>query len=142
MRFQVKSFFSKKNVPTLLFLLVILLIIYYVYTTYFKEGFESLDLDEETKSGKQLVLFYADWCGHCKKAAPEFSKLLSASPITLKDGTKATVKILDGDKDKAEVAKYNVKGFPSVLVIDGGQTTEYPGERTASGIIDFLNSNY
>lgn len=98
------------------------------------EGFEG--------ATKSVVICKADWCGHCKKAAPEFSKLLSASPITLKDGTKATVKILDGDKDKAEVAKYNVKGFPSVLIIDGGQTTEYPGERTASGIIDFLNSNY
>ena len=98
------------------------------------EGFEG--------ASKSVVICKADWCGHCKKAAPEFSKLLSASPITLKDGTKATVKILDADKDKAEVAKYNVKGFPSVLVVDGGQTTEYPGERTASGIIDFLNSNY
>jgi len=77
-----------------------------------------------------------------EKAAPEFSKLLAASPITLKDGTKATVKILDADKDKSEIAQYKVKGYPSVLVVDGGQTTEYPGERTAAGIIEFLNSNY
>lgn len=93
-------------------------------------------------AAKSVVICKADWCGHCKKAAPEFQKLLGASPITLKDGSKATVKILDADKDKAEVAKYNVKGFPSILVVDGGQSTEYPGERTAAGIIEFLNSNY
>lgn len=93
-------------------------------------------------SSKSVVICKADWCGHCKKAAPEFQKLLGSSPITLKDGSKATVKILDADKDKAEVAKYNVKGFPSILVVDGGQSTEYPGERTAAGIIEFLNSNY
>lgn len=121
-------------ISILCILLILLVLLRFYNNRTMLEGFEG--------ATKSVVICKADWCGHCKKAAPEFSKLLSASPITLKDGTKATVKILDGDKDKAEVAKYNVKGFPSVLIIDGGQTTEYPGERTASGIIDFLNSNY
>jgi thiol-disulfide isomerase/thioredoxin len=119
---------------SILCILLILLVLLRFYHNRTTEGFEGVS--------KSVVICKADWCGHCKKAAPEFSKLLAASPITLKDGTKTTVKILDADKDKSEVAKYNVKGFPSVLIIDAGQTTEYPGERTASGIIDFLNSNY
>lgn len=119
------------SILSILLILLVLLRFYHNRTT---EGFEG--------ASKSVVICKADWCGHCKKAAPEFSKLLAASPITLNDGTKATVKILDADKDKAEVAKYNVKGFPSILIVDGGQTTEYPGQRTASGIIEFLNSNY
>jgi thiol-disulfide isomerase/thioredoxin len=115
-------------------LLIILVLLRYVNRGSY-EGFEG-------GSSRSVVICKADWCGHCKKAAPEFQKLLSASPITLKDGSKATVKILDADKDKAEVAKYNVKGFPSVLIVDGGQSTEYPGPRTSDGIIEFLNSNY
>lgn len=91
---------------------------------------------------KTVVICKADWCGHCKKAAPEFQKLLAASPITLKDGSKVTVKILDADKDKSEIAKYKPRGFPTILIVDGGNTTEYPGDRTYSGVIDFLNSNY
>ena len=98
------------------------------------EGFEG--------SSRSIVICKAEWCGHCKNAAPEFNKLLSASPITLKDGSKATVKILDADKDKSEIGQYKVKGYPTVLVVDAGQTTEYPGPRTSDGIIDFLNSNY
>jgi len=97
------------------------------------EGFES--------GSKSVVICKADWCGHCKKAAPEFNKLLAASPITLKNGTKATVKILDADKDKDELSKYKIRGFPTVLVVDGAQTTEYPGERTSRGILDFLNQS-
>jgi thiol-disulfide isomerase/thioredoxin len=119
---------------SILSILLILLVLLRFYTNRAYEGFEG--------ASKSVVICKADWCGHCKKAAPEFSKLLSASPITLKDGSKATVKILDADKDKSEVSQYKVKGFPSVLVVDGGQSTEYPGERTAAGIIDFLNSNY
>lgn len=119
---------------SILCILLILLVLLRFYHNRISEGFES--------ASKSIVICKADWCGHCKKAVPEFNKLLSASPITLKDGTKATVKILDADKDKSEISKYNVKGYPTVLVVDGGQTTEYPGERTASGIIEFLNSNY
>jgi thiol-disulfide isomerase/thioredoxin len=119
---------------SILSILLILLVLLRFYNNRTMEGFEG-----KTRS---VVICKAEWCGHCKKAAPEFNKLLSASPITLKDGTKATVKILDADKDKSEISQYKVKGYPTVLVVDGGQTTEYPGERTASGIIDFLNSNY
>jgi thiol-disulfide isomerase/thioredoxin len=98
------------------------------------EGFEG--------SQKSLVICKADWCGHCKKAAPEFQKLLGASPMTLKDGSKITVKILDADKDKSEIGKYKVRGYPTILIDNNGQTTEYPGERTASAVMEFLNSNY
>jgi protein disulfide-isomerase A6 len=119
---------------SILAILLILLVLLRFYHNRHLEGF--------TGKSREIVICKADWCGHCKKAAPEFNKLLSASPITLNDGSKATVKILDADKDKSEISKYKVKGFPTVLVVDGGQTTEYPGDRTASGIIDFLNSNY
>ena len=47
-----------------------------------------------------VVLTKAEWCGHCKSAAPEFKKLLDASPITLANGTQATVKMLDADKGR------------------------------------------
>lgn len=97
------------------------------------EGFEG--------TGKSVVICKAEWCGHCKTAAPEFKKLADNSPILLKDGSKAEVKILDADSDKAELGKYKVKGFPTILIGNGSDMTEYPGERTYAGVVDFLNSN-
>ncbi len=120
---------------TILSLLLVTLVVLSIYNSRSYEGFEG-------GASKTVVICKADWCGHCKKAAPEFNKLVSASPITLKDGSKAVVKILDADKDKSEISEYKVKGFPTILVVDAGQVTEYPGDRTASGVIDFLNSNY
>jgi thiol-disulfide isomerase/thioredoxin len=104
-----------------------------------QEGFTGSSSEAKERS---VVICKADWCGHCKKAAPEFQKLVAASPITLKDGSKVTVKVLDADKDKSEIAKYKPRGFPTILIVDGDNTTEYPGDRTYSGVIDFLNSNY
>ena len=122
------------KVISILSILILILVLLRFYTNRSLEGFED--------SSRSVVICKAEWCGHCKTAAPEFQRLLSASPITLKDGSKATIKILDADKDKSEISQYKVKGYPTVLVVDGGQTTEYPGPRTATGIIDFLNSNY
>lgn len=120
-------------ISILAILLILLVLLRYTHTRRL-EGFEG--------ASRTVVVCKADWCGHCKKAAPEFQKLLAASPITLKDGSKVTVKILDADKDKSEISQYKVKGYPTILIVDGGVTTEYPGERTASGIMEFLNSNY
>lgn len=110
-----------------LVLIVILIALRYVVS----EGFQG--------SGASVVICKAEWCGHCKKAAPEFEKLSSASPLTLSNGTQASVKILDADHDKEEIKKYNVRGYPSILIVNGSDTTEYPGERTYQGVVDFLN---
>ena len=125
---------NPKLVCTLSVLAVLLVALYLSQKRIMYEGFEG--------SQKSLVICKADWCGHCKKAAPEFQKLLGASPMTLKDGSKITVKILDADKDKSEIGKYKVRGYPTILIDNNGQTTEYPGERTASAVMEFLNSNY
>jgi thiol-disulfide isomerase/thioredoxin len=126
---------NPKLVCTLSVLIVLLVALYLSQKRVMYEGFEG-------GAEKSLVICKADWCGHCKKAAPEFQKLLGASPMTLKDGSKVTVKILDADKNKAEISKYKVRGYPTILIDNNGQTTEYPGERTASAVMDFLNSNY
>lgn len=110
---------------------IVLIVILIVIRLKVSEGFQN--------AGPSVMICKADWCGHCKKAAPEFQKLAAASPIPLSNGSHATVKILDADQDKSEIKKYNVRGYPSILIVHGSETTEYPGERTYEGIVDFLN---
>lgn len=111
--------------------LIALIVILVIIRLKVSEGFQG--------AGPSVVICKADWCGHCKKAAPEFQKLEAASPITLANGTQATVKILDADKDKEAIKKYNVRGYPSILIVNGSETTEYPGERTHDAVVEFLN---
>ena len=120
-----------KRVVVLAVLLVVLIAIRFHYIEPFADA----------GKGINVTICKAEWCGHCKKAAPEFKKLVDASPITLKNGIKATVNMLDADQNKEEIKKYNVRGYPSILIIkDGEQPMEYPGERTHQGVVDFLNS--
>lgn len=104
----------------------------------FQEPFEDYE-EGFAGSSKSVIVCKADWCGHCKQAAPEFEKLMAASPLTLKDGTKVTVKVLDADRNKDEIKQYNVRGYPTILIGDGSNMTEYPGPRTYDGVFQFLN---
>lgn len=88
----------------------------------------------------KVVIAKADWCGHCKRAAPEFERLVNASPIRLADGRQAVVEMLDADRQKSEVAALGVKGFPTIMIQKGGKNIEYPGERTYEGVVGFLES--
>jgi thiol-disulfide isomerase/thioredoxin len=135
----VKSIFSSKNMPTLVIILAILLILYYVYTTYLKEGFESVDLEEEIKKGNTLVLFYADWCGHCKKIKPIWKE---AEDEIDEDEDKKMIKINCGDKKKEHQAiaeKYNIDGYPTIILFKDGKPTQYKGPRTKDGFIEALS---
>ena len=91
-------------------------------------------------NGPSRVRFTASPAPHCKQAAPEFQKLVDASPIKLQNGSIANVTMLDADADKDKLAAYKVRGYPTILVNNGADPIEYPGERTYNGVIEYLNS--
>jgi thiol-disulfide isomerase/thioredoxin len=118
-----------------LYILIALFIALVILSSYSSEGFQN------NPSSNSLVICKASWCGHCKTAMPDFEKLVSSSPLTMKDGSKIDVKMLDDANDKEEIAKYNVKGYPTIILVDSNDNrTDYPGKRTYDDIIAWLNT--
>jgi protein disulfide-isomerase A6 len=79
-----------------------------------------------------LVEFYAPWCGHCQKLAPEWSK--AATQL------KGQVKVakVDATVETSLAQKYGVKGYPTIKVFppgEKGKAEDYNGPREASGIV-------
>lgn len=86
-----------------------------------------------------VVEFYAPWCGHCKKLAPEYEK--AASILSSHDPPVALAKVdANEEKNKGLASDYDVKGFPTIKILrDGGKIVqEYKGPRDAEGIVAYL----
>jgi thiol-disulfide isomerase/thioredoxin len=120
----------------LVVLVILALFLVLLRFTRYGQGFAN----EGFQSAKEVVICKAEWCGHCKQAAPEFKKLVDASPITLQNGSVANITMLDADADKDKLAAYKVRGYPTILVNNGADPIEYPGERSYTGVVEYLNS--
>lgn len=83
-----------------------------------------------------LVKFYAPWCGHCKRLAPEFAKAAD----TLKEkGSKTALGNLDATVEKTTAGKFSIRGYPTLILFKNGQELErYSGARTADAIATYM----
>ncbi|XP_077869020.1 protein disulfide-isomerase A5-like [Saccoglossus kowalevskii] len=99
-------------------------------------------LTEETfkpflkKKKHTLVMFYAPWCGHCKKAKPEFT----SAAETFKDNNKVAYAAVDCTAETEICSTYDVSGYPTLKYFNYGKNPQaYMGGRTEQDFIAFMN---
>lgn len=108
------------------------------------EGFEasSSNFNQNVASGKKLVWFYADWCGHCKTMHDSWDK--AADKVNTGDNHMIKVNI-GNSKDDNHTAisnKYGINSFPTILLLENGnKVKEYNNKRTTNGFIKFCEDN-
>jgi thioredoxin 1 len=73
------------------------------------------EFENRTKSGASLVFFHATWCPKCAEQRPQVEALLGDT--ALKNVFFAQV---DFEKNADIVSKYNVFGFPTILILKDG----------------------
>jgi protein disulfide-isomerase A1 len=90
---------------------------------------------EEFSSGL-LVKFYAPWCGHCKKLAPDYSRA-----ARILKGQDPPVYIAEVDATIATKAaeKYGVKGYPTIKFFVNKSPIDFNGGRTDKEIVNWIN---
>ncbi|KAF2896663.1 hypothetical protein ILUMI_09512 [Ignelater luminosus] len=85
-----------------------------------------------------LVMFYAPWCGHCKKTKPEFTKAAEV----FKDSNKVGLGAVDCTSDKSRdlCILYNITGYPTFKYfgVFGKINKTYTGGRMAGDFVNFL----
>jgi thiol-disulfide isomerase/thioredoxin len=96
--------------------------------------FEAFDNNVPT-----FVMYYAEWCGHCKRTKPEFHKLI--------ESYKGPIKIMLVDCEASEntqlIKEQNIKGFPTIRYYPSGLTEnyqEYDGDRSSDAFHQYLSS--
>lgn len=87
----------------------------------------------------EFIMYGVDWCGHCKKAKPEFAALGATKTIA---GKTVRCAIVDPEKE-AVTCGGKVDGYPTIrLCRRGGEMVqEYSGARNTGGFLKFLETN-
>lgn len=98
---------------------------------------DEISLNKQMKKNKNgmLVMFYAPWCGFCKKLKPDYS----VAATELKN--EAVMAAMNVDLPEAMSARrgYNITGFPTLLYFRNGELQHpYGGEMTKDSLVSWM----
>ena len=130
---------KQMNLQYTLILVLLIFVLYFIYITFnLNESFESSanELPNKLKTeGKQLVLFYADWCGHCKKIKPDWDA------ASKEIGNEKMIKVNVGDgteEHKKTMSEYGIQGFPTIIIFENGKPKGTFDSRDKKSFLDFF----
>ncbi|CAN9498488.1 unnamed protein product [Ophioblennius macclurei] len=86
-----------------------------------------------------LVMFYAPWCGHCKKMKPEYDQ--AAEILNKGSDSPGVLAAVDTTVHKAVGERFKISGFPTVKYFQKGEEKfTLPQLRNKDKIIEFMHN--
>jgi len=133
--------------------LAVLLIIfaYYTYKQYtntnattYNANRENTPVNGSTNKQAELMMFYVDWCPHCKTAKPEWENLKAEYEGTSINGYTILFTEHNCTNETAEIEqlinKYKIEGYPTIKLLKDNQIIEYDAKPTKATLEQFLNT--
>jgi len=92
----------------------------------------------------ELILFYVDWCPHCKTAKPEWETIKSSFDGKKINGYTVVFTDVNCTNETKEIEKmistYKIEGYPTIKMIKDGQVIDFDAKPTQSSLTKFINS--
>jgi thiol-disulfide isomerase/thioredoxin len=140
---KLKSFMNWK---TLLIVFGILLVV--GLAVYFLKKrnvvYESFQDGPKASKTAEIMLFYVDWCPHCKTAKPEWDQVKTEFQGKSIKGYNVLFKEINCTDESPENEKlmntYKIQGYPSIKLVKDGQVIDFEAKPTKSTLTQFLNT--
>tara|TARA_B100000530_G_scaffold335338_1_gene287187 strand:- start:286 stop:849 length:564 start_codon:yes stop_codon:yes gene_type:complete len=100
------------------------------------------DDDSDVDGKAEILLFYANWCDHCKKVKPVWESLTNNLNNTVVGNKLIEMEAKDGDieENMALIEEYNITGYPTIVGIVNGEVKIMEDNPTEQSIIEFIKS--
>jgi thiol-disulfide isomerase/thioredoxin len=115
----------------ILFLVVVFVaLVIYLYRTYMKQP-EYIENDEFKDDGTleneevTVILFYTNWCPHCKKAKPVWNKFKADYDGREVNGKVLRFQDIDCEKEEEIANQYKISGYPTIKMVKKDEVVEY-----------------
>ena len=149
------SIYNGVRSSTFLYIVIVVIFIvagYYIYNNFmnpkttYNANRESATITNDGSGKKQaeLMLFYVDWCPHCKTAKPEWDSLKTTYENKTINGYSIIFTEYNCTTETAEIEelmnKYKIEGYPTIKLLKDNQIIEYDAKPTKSTMEQFLNT--
>jgi len=135
-----------------IFAVILIIIGYSIYVYYIKPSLKTNSMNtaevyNETSGNTnqaELILFYVDWCPHCKTAKPEWEKVKSQYNGKIINGYTVIFTEVNCTTETQQIQQmvdqYKIEGYPTIKLIKGNQVVDFDAKPTQQSLTQFLNS--
>ena len=102
------------------------------------------NLSHLMKNGNWIVLYYANWCGHCNTMKPEWQEVISRMKSHNNANHSNAINIADIESSHVDqlIDKPDIAGFPTIKMYNSGsEIANFEDERVADKIHQFAIIN-
>jgi thiol-disulfide isomerase/thioredoxin len=130
--------------------IICIIMSYFVWKNYLSNKINYNSNREHTKGQEtpskvaNLMLFYVDWCPHCKTAKPEWDALKEEYEGKTINGYIVIFEEYNCTDESSEIEelinKYKIDGYPTIKLIKDNQVIEYDAKPTKATMEQFLTT--
>ena len=147
-----KNGLSMNTLITIILAIVFIATAIYVYSKYFSNASKLYSANREYTQGTsggngtqaEIILFYVDWCPHCKTAKPIWEQVKAEYANKTINGYHVIFTEINCTNEspdvEAVIEKYRIEGYPTIKLLKGDQVIDFDAKPTVSTLTQFLNT--
>ena len=116
----------------------------YIVDPIFNENRENTLGNANSNKTANMMLFYVDWCPHCKTAKPEWDELKTEYEGKQINGYTLVFSEHNCTAESTEndelMNKFKIEGYPTIKLLKDNEIVEYDAKPTKSTMEQFLHT--